>query len=118
MSERNGRNQTLRKPRELPCFSSWGRLTDQDIPDILRGVAKVLVSLNDALLRRVDRIAKSRGLSRSAYIAELAERDASRLAGPGATPAARRSLARLDELFAGGTREDSTPAIRAERDAR
>jgi hypothetical protein len=82
------------------------------------GVAKVLVSLNDALLRRVDRIAKSRGLSRSAYLAELAERDASRMAGPGATPAARRSLARLDELFAGGEREDSTHAIRAERDAR
>jgi hypothetical protein len=81
-------------------------------------VAKVLVSLNDALLRRVDRIAKSRGLSRSAYLAELAERDLSRTRGPGATPAARRSLARLDELFASGVSEDSTHAIRAERDAR
>jgi hypothetical protein len=84
----------------------------------LFGVAKVLVSLNDALLRRVDRIAKSRGLSRSAYLAELAERDASRTGGPGATPAARRALARLDELFTGGMRGDSTDAIRAERDAR
>lgn len=81
-------------------------------------VAKVLVSLNDALLRRVDRIAKSRGLSRSAYLAQLAEQDAARTAGPGRTAAARRALARLDNLFAGGGTEDSTGAIRAERDAR
>ena len=82
------------------------------------GLAAVLVSLNDALLRRVDRIAKSRGLSRSAYLAELAEWGAVRSGGPGATPAARRALARLDELFAGGAPEDSTQAVRAERDAR
>ena len=81
-------------------------------------MAKVLVSLNDALLRRVDRIAKARGLSRSAYLAELAERDAARSEGPGATRTARSALARLDELFAGGPVEDSTIAIRAERDAR
>ena len=81
-------------------------------------MAKVLVSLNDALLRRVDRIAKARGLSRSAYLAELAERDAARSDGPGARPGARGALARLDTLFAGGPAEDSTAAIRAERDAR
>lgn len=81
-------------------------------------MAKVLVSLNDALLRRVDRIAKSRGLSRSAYLAELAEQDAARVGGPGATAATRRALARLDELFASGATEDSTSAIRAERDTR
>jgi metal-responsive CopG/Arc/MetJ family transcriptional regulator len=82
------------------------------------GVAKVLVSLNDALLRRVDRIAKARGLSRSAYLAQLAERDAARSEGPGLTRAAQRALSRLDELFAAGAAEDSTHAIRAERDAR
>jgi hypothetical protein len=81
-------------------------------------MAKVLVSLNDALLRRVDRIAKSRGLSRSAYLAELAERDVARAGGSGATPAVRRALARLDELFADAAAEDSTRAIRAARDAR
>jgi predicted transcriptional regulator len=81
-------------------------------------MAKVLVSLNDALLRRVDRIAKARGLSRSGYLAELAERDAARSQGPGASPAVRRALARLDDLFEGGPAEDSTDAIRAERDAR
>jgi hypothetical protein len=81
-------------------------------------VAKVLVSFNDALLRRVDRIAKARGLSRSAYLAELAERDAARSDGPGTSRAAQRALVRLDALFAGGPAEDSTVAIRAERDAR
>jgi Ribbon-helix-helix protein, copG family len=81
-------------------------------------VAKVLVSLNDALLRRVDRIAKARGLSRSAYLGGLAERDIAHSEGPGSTPTARHALSRLDELFAGGSVEDSTSAIRAERDAR
>jgi hypothetical protein len=81
-------------------------------------MAKVLVSLNDALLRRVDRIAKARGLSRSRYLAELAERDAARSEGPGRSRATRRALTRLDNLFAGGPAEDSTTAIRAERDAR
>ena len=81
-------------------------------------MAKVLVSLNDALLRRIDRIAKARGLSRSAYLAGLAERDAARTEGPGAGRAARRALTRLDALFAEGPVEDSTIAIRAERDAR
>jgi ribbon-helix-helix CopG family protein len=81
-------------------------------------VAKVLVSLNDALLRRIDRIAKARGLSRSAYLAELAERDARRVQGPGASRAARRALTQLDELFANAPEEDSTTAIRAERDGR
>ena len=81
-------------------------------------MAKVLVSLNDALLRRVDRIAKGRGLSRSAYLAQLAERDAARWNGPGSTRTAHRALSRLDELFAAGPIEDSTHATRAERDAR
>jgi hypothetical protein len=81
-------------------------------------MAKVLVSVNDALLRQIDRIAKARGLSRSAYLAELAQRDAARVRGPGATPAARRALDRLDELFSGAATEDSTRAIRAERDTR
>jgi metal-responsive CopG/Arc/MetJ family transcriptional regulator len=81
-------------------------------------VAKVLVSLQDGLLRRIDRIAKARGLSRSAYLADLAERDVARVEGPGVGRAARRALSRLDELFADGSAEDSTAAIRAERDGR
>jgi metal-responsive CopG/Arc/MetJ family transcriptional regulator len=81
-------------------------------------VAKVLVSLDDALLRRIDRVARSRGLSRSAYLAQLAQLDLARVDGPGTSPAARAALAQLDELFAtASSDEDSTDAIRAERDA-
>jgi len=81
-------------------------------------MAKVLVSLNDALLRRVDRIAKARGLSRSAYLAQLAQSDAERTEGPGKSRAARRAISRLDNLFASAPAEESTVAIRADRDAR
>jgi DNA-binding phage protein len=82
-------------------------------------MAKVLVSLNDVLLRRVDRIAKVRGLSRSAYLAGLAERDLARVTGPGANPSAHRALARLDQLFReNGGEQDATEAVRAQRDAR
>lgn len=81
-------------------------------------MAKALVSLNDALLRRIDRIAQARDLSRSAYLAELAEHDAHRSGGPGTTREARRALARLDQLFTRTPADDSTAAIRAERDAR
>ena len=81
-------------------------------------MAKVLISVSEELLRRIDRIAKARGLSRSRYLAELAERDVARSAGPGSSPAVRRSLSRLDGLFAQGPAGDSTDAIRAERDGR
>jgi hypothetical protein len=81
-------------------------------------VAKVLVTVNDELLRRIDRIARERGLSRSAYLSGLAEQDAARSSGPGASTAARRSLKRLDGLFSGSPPTDSTAVIRTERDAR
>ncbi len=80
-------------------------------------MAKVLVSFEDGLLRRIDRLAKSRGLTRSAYLAELAENDARRT-GPGRRPAAQAALRELDRLFAGAPAEESTGAIRAARDAR
>ena len=81
-------------------------------------MVKVLVSLDVLLLRRIDRVARTRGLSRSAYLAQLAQRDLARLAGPGSSPAAHGALTRLDELFATTPSEDSTSVIRAERDAR
>jgi hypothetical protein len=81
-------------------------------------MGKVLISLDDALLRRVDRIAKARGLSRSAYLAEIAQRDVMRAEGPGASRTVRHALGRLDGLFAAAPAQDSTSAIRAERDAR
>lgn len=81
-------------------------------------MAKVLVSLEDRLLLRIDRIAGSRGLTRSAYLAQLAERDAAGVEGPGRGPLVRAALGELDDLFAGTPSEDSTAAIQAERRAR
>jgi hypothetical protein len=81
-------------------------------------MAKVLVSFNDRLLRRIDRLAKGRGESRSAYLSHLAEEDAARVSGPGGSPAARAALRSLDRLFASAPADDSTAAIRAARDAR
>jgi metal-responsive CopG/Arc/MetJ family transcriptional regulator len=80
---------------------------------------KILVSINDRLLERIDAAARARGLSRSTYLARLAERDLEVSRGPGRRPAVRQALSRLDVLFRAGTREvDSTAAVREERDAR
>jgi hypothetical protein len=81
-------------------------------------VSKVLVSFDDALLRRIDRAARSRGLSRSAYLAQLAESDDARMSGPGKTPAAQAALRDIDRLFSDAPADESTAAIRAARDAR
>jgi hypothetical protein len=77
-------------------------------------MAKVLVSLEDGLLRRIDRAARSRGLTRSAYLAELAENDA-RTTAPGRIPSVRAALRELDLLFAGAPAGESTAAIRDAR---
>lgn len=79
---------------------------------------KVLVSIEESLLRRIDRAAKARGMTRSAYLAELAERDLQTVRGPGASPSVRAAMRRLDELFARNPTGDAAAAIRAERDTR
>lgn len=90
-----------------------------DICDIPGGVTKkVLVSIDEALLRRVDRLAHQRRLSRSAYLSELAARDAQRAAERGSDGSIRRALARLDDLFASAPPGESSVEIRAGRDAR
>ncbi len=81
-------------------------------------MSKVLVSFEDRLLRRIDRAAKSRGLTRSSYLAELAENDLARASGPGNSPAARAALSELDKLFEDAPADESTAAIRAARDER
>ena len=89
--------------------------------DILRyppGMAKVLVTFDDKLLRRIDRAAEASGRSRSAYLSDLAAGEAARGRGPGRSASSRAALRRLDRLFASSPAEDSTAAIRAERDAR
>jgi hypothetical protein len=81
-------------------------------------MAKVLVSFEEKLLKRIDRAAKAGGESRSAYLARLAEGDAARGRGPGKEPSARAALRRLERLFADAPAADSTAAVRAARDAR
>jgi len=81
-------------------------------------MAKVLVSIDDRLLRRIDRAAQAGKKSRSAYLSDLAESDMSRRSGPGATPAVRSALRKLDQLFVDAPAADSTETIRAARDSR
>ncbi len=88
-------------------------------PDILVAVGKVLVSIDDKLLGRIDRAARAAGLTRSAYLARLAARELGTERGPGTDKRASRAIAVLDELFRGRpTSEDATAAVRAERDSR
>jgi hypothetical protein len=90
-------------------------------------MAKVLVSLDDQLLRRLDAEAATRRVSRSALIAQLAAKGLGIAKGPGAHPDVRKALKETDELFAEAAREepyyrnvkeDSTVTIRKMRDSR
>jgi hypothetical protein len=81
-------------------------------------MAKVLVSLDDHLLVRIDKAARSLGLSRSAYLSRLAARQLEAFHGPGRAAATHHALKRIDELFAATEREgDATRAVREERDS-
>jgi hypothetical protein len=60
---------------------------------------RVLISIDDRLLERVDERAARLGLSRSAYLAQLADADLTGGTGPGADPAVRAALASLDDLL-------------------
>ena len=81
-------------------------------------MAKVLVSFDERLLRRIDRAASASGESRSAYLSQLAENGLARASGPGGSPTARAALRNLDRLFSKAPAGDSTAAIRTARDQR
>lgn len=82
-------------------------------------MAKVLVSIDDPLLARIDRAASRAGLTRSTYLSRLAEREVLSAPGPGQNRKVRDALKRLGRLFeANLAPEDATAAVRAERDAR
>ena len=81
-------------------------------------MGKVLVSFDDRLLKRIDRAAKARGLTRSAYLATLAEGDLASNRGPGKDPAVRAALRELERMFEDVPAGDSTAWIRADRDSR
>jgi hypothetical protein len=80
-------------------------------------VAKVLVSLDQRLLERLDAEARARKMSRSALISELAAKGLGVPSGPGARPEAQRALKRLQELFRDVRDTDSTQIIREMRDS-
>ena len=60
---------------------------------------RVLISIDDRLLERIDERADRLGLSRSAYLAQLADADLTGGIGPGADPAVRAALSALDDLL-------------------
>jgi Ribbon-helix-helix protein, copG family len=81
-------------------------------------MAKVLVSLDERLLKRLDDEAAARGVSRSALLAEFASLGLGDAVGPGARPDVHEALRRTRQLFAGlNDPLDSTEAIRQMRDA-
>lgn len=83
-----------------------------------RTMAKILVSVDDKLLARIDKAARSLGLTRSAYLSRLAARELEASHGPGRAAATRRALRRIDALFAANKSEpDITSAVRRERDS-
>lgn len=84
-------------------------------------MTKILVSMDDKLLGRVDRSARRMGLSRSAYLARLVERDLGMETGPGRDPAVRRALTEIDRLVSENPAPpgfDLTESIRKMRDSR
>ena len=62
---------------------------------------RVLISIDERLLDRIDETADRLGLSRSAFLAQTAARELEGGAGPGVDPRVRASLAALDQLLSG-----------------
>jgi hypothetical protein len=79
---------------------------------------RVLISIDERLLVRVDRAASRRGLTRSGYLAELATRDIGGGGGPGVDPSVAAAMRALDDLFAGTPPFDAGAAIRRVRGRR
>jgi len=75
--------------------------------------------MDEKLVASIDRAARRLGLSRSAYLSRLAERDLSGAHGPGRDPKVREAIAGLKRLFAENpTPGDPTAIIREMRDSR
>ncbi len=82
-------------------------------------MTKILVSMDEKLVARIDRAARRLGVTRSAYLARLAARDLGADRGPGRDPKVRQALADLDRLFSeNATPGDVTAIIREMRDSR
>lgn len=81
-------------------------------------MAKVLVSMDDRLLERLDQDARARGMSWSAFLAQITAERLGKNIGPGARPEVQEALRHTRELFADvHDPVDSTQVIREMRDS-
>jgi metal-responsive CopG/Arc/MetJ family transcriptional regulator len=77
-------------------------------------MSKVMVSLPDELLARIDQEAKRRSMSRSALLAAAARRELDRRD----PEALAQAIARSEQRFARAGRFDAGELVRSERDTR
>ncbi len=60
---------------------------------------RVLISVDERLLERIDAAVARRGLTRSGYLAQLASADLEGERGPGAQGSVRSTLRAVDDIF-------------------
>lgn len=60
---------------------------------------RVLISIDERLLARIDGACDRLGMTRSAYLAQLADADLGGRLGPGADPRARSALAEIGRIL-------------------
>ena len=77
-------------------------------------MTKVLISVSDDLLQRIDREARTRRLTRSRFIEEAARHELG-LVGPAAIDAA---MARARDALAGAGQFESADLVRSDREDR
>lgn len=62
-------------------------------------VRRVLISIDERLLERVDREARRVGTTRSGYLAQLVDAQLTGTVGPGADPAVHAALRAIDAIL-------------------
>jgi hypothetical protein len=60
---------------------------------------RVLISVDERLLSRIDQFVARQGLTRSGYLAQLASADIEADSGPGDQPAVAATLRKVGDLF-------------------
>ena len=65
---------------------------------------RVLISIDERLLDRIDEACERLGMTRSAFLAQSASRDLEGGKGPGADPEVHGAMATIDRLVTGSER--------------
>ena len=60
---------------------------------------RVLISIDERLLSRIDQAVARRGLTRSGYLAQLAGADLESESGPGSKPGSVAAMRRVGDVF-------------------